>query len=33
MKIKIVKKGSFSLKPLATCPWAVDEDYLTGHKK
>ena len=33
MKIKIVKKGSFSLKPLAGCPWAVDDDGLTGHKK
>ena len=33
MKIKIVKKGSFSVKPLASCPWAVDDDGLTGHKK
>jgi hypothetical protein len=25
MKIKVVKKGSFSAKPLTTCPFEVDE--------
>ena len=31
--IKVVKKGSFNAKPAATCPFAVDEDGLTGSKK
>ena len=33
MKIKIVKKGTFNVKPFASCPFAVDDDGLTGHKK
>jgi hypothetical protein len=33
MKILVVKKGSFNLKPAASCPWAVDEDSLAGRTK
>ena len=25
MKIKVVKKGSFTAKPMTTCPFEVDE--------
>ena len=33
MKIKIVKKGSFSVKPLASCPVYVDDDPFKNTKK
>jgi hypothetical protein len=33
MKITVVKKGSFNLKPVASCPWAVDEFGPVGFKK
>jgi hypothetical protein len=33
MKITVVKKGSFNLKPAASCPWQVDEDSLAGKKQ
>jgi hypothetical protein len=33
MKIKIVKKGSFTPKPLMSCPLLVDEDGLQERKK
>jgi hypothetical protein len=33
MKITVVKKGSFNLKPVASCPFQVDEDSLAGAKK
>ena len=33
MKITVVKKGSFNLKPVASCPFQVDEDSLAGQKK
>jgi hypothetical protein len=33
MKITVVKKGSFNLKPIASCPFQVDDDGLAGQKK
>jgi hypothetical protein len=33
MKITVVKKGSFNLKPVASCPFQIDEDGLAGQKK
>jgi hypothetical protein len=33
MKITVVKKGSFNLKPIAACPFQVDDDGLAGQKK
>ena len=33
MKITVVKKGSFNLKPVASCPFQIDEDSLAGQKK
>ena len=33
MKIKIVKKGMFNAKPLASCPFMVDEDGVTVSQK
>ena len=33
MKIKIVKKGTFNVKPLTSCPVYVDDDPYTGAKK
>ncbi len=33
MKIKVVKKGTFNAKPLASCPFMVDEDGVTASKK
>jgi hypothetical protein len=33
MKIKVVKKGSFSAKPSNFCPFLVDDDGLNGKKK
>ena len=33
MKIKIVKKGSFSVKPLMSCPTLVDDDPFKNAKK
>jgi hypothetical protein len=33
MKITVVKKGSFNLKPAASCPYQVDDNGLTNTKK
>jgi hypothetical protein len=33
MKITVVKKGSLNLKPVASCPFQVDDAGLTGKKK
>ena len=33
MTIKIVKKGSFSVKPVAACPFMVDNDGVRAPKK
>jgi hypothetical protein len=33
MKITVVKKGSFNLKPVASCPFQVDDRDLTGRQK
>ena len=33
MKIKIVKKGSFSAKPLTGCPFEVDNPLVKANKK
>jgi hypothetical protein len=33
MKITVVKKGSSNFKPVASCPWAVDEFGPVGSKK
>ncbi len=33
MKIKVVKRGSFSVKPMMTCPAFVDTDDVTTPKK
>jgi hypothetical protein len=33
MKITVVKKGSFNLKPVASCPFQIDEDVFAGGKK
>ena len=32
MKIKVVKKGSFNVKPSNFCPFAVDDDVATPKK-
>jgi hypothetical protein len=32
MKITVVKKGSFNLKPAASCPYQVDETGLANKK-
>jgi len=33
MTIKIVKKGSFNAKPVAACPFMVDNDGVRAPKK
>jgi len=33
MKITVVKKGSFSAKPLASCPFMVDDNGVSAQKK
>jgi hypothetical protein len=33
MKIKVVKKGTSSAKPLAACPFLVDDDGVKSAKK
>ena len=32
MKINVVKKGTFNAKPLASCPFMVDDNGVNGKK-